>query len=156
MRNKVNTWPGWNGSTRYPRLRSAAGWWPVTVVYRGCSPWVKRGSARFVRGEAPTVQGCINTLSIWNTNRWPGRERDGASRYTPCGSVLRSLRSPRKPNAPSKPLATWYDAGKTWKVAALPRSDVKRQGNLRFTSNCCCNWLVATAIPNSVGYYSTE
>lgn len=51
MQNKVNTWPGWNGNTRYPRLRSAAGWWPVTVVYRGCSPRVKSGLPWLVRGE---------------------------------------------------------------------------------------------------------
>lgn len=41
----------------------------------------------------------------------------GASRCTPCGSVLRSLRSPRKPCAPSKPSRRGR-RGKTRKVAA--------------------------------------
>lgn len=129
MRNKVNTWPDRNGNTRgYPRFSFSCG----MVARHGGLPGVARRGlrgARTGRGTRRYREGCINTLSIWNTNRWRGRERDGASRCTPglCGSVLRSLRSPRKPNAPSKPLSRRdVGRGKTWKVALLSL-DVKRQ-----------------------------
>lgn len=129
MRNKVNTWPGRNGNTQgYPlSFTFCCG----MVARHGGLPGVapSRGLRGARRGEVHDgTQGCINTLSIWNTNRWRERERDGASR---CGTVFRSLRSPRKPNAPSKPLSRRdVGRGKTRKVArrALPRSlDVKRQ-----------------------------
>jgi len=73
MRNKVNTWPGWNGNTRYPRLRSTMGWWPVTVVYRGCSPRVKRGSWRVRHDGAGLYQYSINMKYKQMAWAWKGR-----------------------------------------------------------------------------------
>lgn len=102
MRNKVNTWPPVEMVTHgRARLRSR------DQDCRGSNGSSRDGS---IEGEAKGVEfvewwgyqeGCINTLSIWNTNSrvFEASGRKGGW-YKACGSVLRSLRSPRKPNAP--------------------------------------------------------
>lgn len=141
MRNKVNTWPGWNGNTRYPRLRSAVGWWPITVVYWGSVRRGLRGARHGSRGgEAPRCRA-VSILYQYEIQTdglgVKGTERAGAQ---PCDSVLCSLRSPRKPNAPSKP----------------PR-DVEREKNVKSRDRMLSDreifvQLTVTAIPNSADY----
>lgn len=145
MRHKVNTWPGWNGNTRYPRLRSTAGWWPVTVVYRGCSPRVKRGSPRLVRGETRRCRA-VSILYQYEIQTdglgVKGTERAGANRAVRFCAPFGHQGNRTRPRNP-----LWFGGEKCEKS----RSDVKRQGNLRSTTNRCCIWLTVTAMSN---YYS--
>lgn len=80
------------------------------------------------------VGSCINTLSIWNTNRC-GVEVKETERAVWFGFAL-ALPVTKETERALETLGdvggrTW---GKTWKVVARPRHDAKRRGNLRFTT----------------------